>query len=710
MKLFQSFLSVVSVLLTALSCQSGETVSDPSPVKVIKLVSPRNAQTVNIHETEILSFEWQATEWKGEGEPSFELVFDKVGGDFSNPVYKVTTGNCSTELLAADLLRIYDSIYEQKEEVHVIWAVYACSGKDRILSSTRSLILNGAGGDEGGGDDGNDDGTLANGVPVMAGPGSEQGQKFSYLINSEYYNVSHDTYLDAVGPVEGSYYEVFTRLTAGQPYWFESADGEALTKETYTVTETGVYRIRIEEATGKINVVKVKSVSLFIAYTSSTQEMTYTGNGTWTLKDYNVKWIKANWGIEERYRFVAEIDGQMQGLGACHPGISGGRPGRDIDPKYYYIMPTVTGQYKGMYKFPDWLVDANVQNRFFTDIHLYLNADHDHYTHEFLNEHELETGDLAYTNPLFLDFSLPDPDVIRGEDGYFYSYTTEHNRKLCRNVPIMKSKNLVNWEKVGTVFTDATHPWITQATEPATQEAKKAVWAPAVHKVGDKYVCYYSQPGENYKHAIGVAVSDKPDGPFTDHGKLIDSNEQGIDISIDAFLYQEDGRNYLFWGSFRKISVLELTADGLAIKDKEAQTRVEVAGGQYEAAVVHKRNGYYYLIVSTGDYSKGGTYRIVVGRSTNLLGPYVDRQGRDMKKVNHELVLEGNANFSSPGHCSKIITDDNGQDWILYHAYVADKDYRVMMLDRIDWTDDGWPVAPYRQASSGGDIMPYFRD
>ena len=309
---------------------------------------------------------------------------------------------------------------------------------------------------------------------------------------------------------------------------------------------------------------------------------------------------------------------------------------------------------------------------------------------------------VAYSNPIFTGFSLPDPDVIRADDGYFYLYATEHNRNDAdmRNSPVMRSSDLVNWTRVGAMFTDSTHPQI-------TDQNPAGIWAPSVNKVGGRYVIYYSQPGKNYKHAIGVAVSDTPQGPFQDLGKLIDSNEQGVDISIDAYLYQEDGRNYLFWGSFRSISVLELTEDGTAIKDKATQKRVEVAGGQYEASVVLKRDGWYYLIVSTGDYSKGGTYRLVAGRSKSIFGPYVDKNGNGMISVHHELVLKGNDRFTSPGHCSRIITDDAGQDWILYHAYVDEIDYRCLMLDKIDWVD-GWPVAPGLQPTSKSVDKPVF--
>lgn len=308
---------------------------------------------------------------------------------------------------------------------------------------------------------------------------------------------------------------------------------------------------------------------------------------------------------------------------------------------------------------------------------------------------------VAYRNPLFTDFSLPDPDVIRADDGYFYLYATEHDRNdpNMKNVPIMRSADLMNWTRVGAMFTDQNHPQITNGNA--------GIWAPSINRIGNKYVCYYSQPGDNYKHAIGVAVSDSPTGPFVDYGKLIDSDEQGVDISIDAYLYQENGRNYLFWGSFRSISVLELTEDGLAIKDKETQKRREVAGGQYEATVVVKRDGWYYLIVSTGNYAQGGTYRLVVGRSQNLFGPYVDKDGNDMMSVHDELILQGNDTFSSPGHCSRLITDDNGQDWILYHAYTNDLNYRCLMLDRVNWVD-GWPVSPGQQPTSASVDRPVF--
>lgn len=230
---------------------------------------------------------------------------------------------------------------------------------------------------------------------------------------------------------------------------------------------------------------------------------------------------------------------------------------------------------------------------------------------------------------------MADPTVIRAEDGNFYLYATESGKN---NIPILRSSDLVNWTKVGEVFTAENHPQI-------TDKAGANLWAPDINKIGDRYVLYYSQPGENNKYAIGVASGPSPVGPFTDHGKLIGSDEIGVDISIDQFYIEEDGHKYMFWGSFRGIWVIELADDGLSLKPGAGKRKI--AGDQYEGTYIHKRDGYYYLIVSTGDFMKD--YHVVVGRSRSLMGPYVDRAGRDMLGVHHELVVGNGNGFGRPG-------------------------------------------------------------
>lgn len=294
-------------------------------------------------------------------------------------------------------------------------------------------------------------------------------------------------------------------------------------------------------------------------------------------------------------------------------------------------------------------------------------------------EKQEETAN-TYRNPV-IDYSLPAPSVIEGDDGYFYLYATED----VRNLPIHRSKNLIDWEMTGTAFTDGTRPDF---------EPGGGLWAPDINKIGDKYVLYYSMSvwGGEWTCGIGCATADSPTGPFTDHGKLFRSNEINIQNSIDPFYIEENGHKYLFWGSFRGIYAIGLSDDGLSLK-KDDQPR-QIAGTAYEGVYIHKKDGYYYLFASIGSCCEGlkSTYTTVVGRSENLFGPYVDKQGKTMLENNHEVIISKNTSFVGVGHNSEIVTDKKGNDWVFYHGVkVNDPSGRVLMMDRVQWKD-GWPT------------------
>ena len=284
-----------------------------------------------------------------------------------------------------------------------------------------------------------------------------------------------------------------------------------------------------------------------------------------------------------------------------------------------------------------------------------------------------------YSNPV-IDYSLPDPSIIKGEDGYFYLYATED----IRNLPIHRSKDLVNWEFVGTAFTDATRPDF---------EPEGGIWAPDINEIGDKYVLYYSMSvwGGEWTCGIGCAVADRPEGPFKDCGMMFRSNGIKVQNSIDPFYIEDNGHKYLFWGSFRGIYAIELSEDGLSLKS--GSSPVQIAGTAYEGTYIHKRGGYYYMFASIGSCCEGlkSTYTTVVGRATSLFGPYLDKKGQSMMDNHHEILIHKNDSFVGTGHNSEIVSDNAGTDWLFYHAVsVANPDGRVLMLDKIDWID-GWP-------------------
>lgn len=287
----------------------------------------------------------------------------------------------------------------------------------------------------------------------------------------------------------------------------------------------------------------------------------------------------------------------------------------------------------------------------------------------------------GFTNPVS-SVSLPDPSVIWGNDGFFYLYATQD----IGLVPIMRSRDLITWEHIGNAFT--------QESRPRFIDGGGSIWAPDINRIGNHWVLYYSLSkwGEIHKNGIGIAVADSPTGPFRDLGPLFISDEIGVTNSIDQFYIEDEGRKYLFWGSFHGLYGVELAHDGLSVKRNA--TKLKVAGNAYEAIYIHRKGDYYYLFASVDACCEGvkSTYKLVVGRSTSLFGPYLDKQGRRMLDNHHELVLRSNDHFKGPGHNAEFLTDREGTDWILYHAVnVRDPQGRKLMLDRVEWIN-GWPV------------------
>lgn len=316
----------------------------------------------------------------------------------------------------------------------------------------------------------------------------------------------------------------------------------------------------------------------------------------------------------------------------------------------------------------------------------------------------------TYINPVF-EPVLADPSVLE-DNGIFYAYGTEDNwgpeggHKL---VPIVKSTDLVNWELVGNAF----------SVKPNWKDSG-GLWAPDVAKVNGKFHMYYSystwgdpDPG------IGLAIAERPEGPFTDQGKLFLSSEIGVANSIDAFYIEMEGKKYLFWGSFHGIYGVELSDDGKSIKGE----KWKIGDNHLEASYIHKKDGKFIYFGSMGSCCDGAnsTYRVVVAVADKIEGPYLDKQGNDIATGHYgELILEANEvayGFAGPGHNGHIMTDDQGTDWLLYHAIPKNNPHlqngasrRPMMLDKIIWQDSYWPVIEGGVPSVSSKEAPIFNE
>ncbi len=323
-----------------------------------------------------------------------------------------------------------------------------------------------------------------------------------------------------------------------------------------------------------------------------------------------------------------------------------------------------------------------------------------------------------YTNPVFEPI-FADPTVIRHTDGTFYAYATsdystwdgENRASRTALIPIIKSDDLVNWEYVGDVFNASNRPnW---------RPASFGIWAPDIIRIGDTYNLYYSFAGwaDAQNSAIGVATAPHPEGPWTDHGMVVDTPTTGVQQSIDSFTFEYEGGIYMIWGSYYGMFYIELTADGLAVK---AGAKAVQIGGRtnfstYEAAWLTQYGDYWYLFTSHGNCCEGlnTNYYVQAFRADSPFGPYYGEDGKPMLGSGLGTnVIRNNADFVGCGH-NAVIQDDAGDYWIVYHGYdtsqpgtVDGTNRRALCIDKLYW-DGGWPHTQDNGASSGETVAPY---
>ncbi|RYY15690.1 MAG: glycoside hydrolase, partial [Cytophagaceae bacterium] len=167
---------------------------------------------------------------------------------------------------------------------------------------------------------------------------------------------------------------------------------------------------------------------------------------------------------------------------------------------------------------------------------------------------------------LVLDTDFPDPSVLRAPDGYYYAYATQTKRAgRIFNFQAARSLDLVAWEYLGEVFPD----------KPAWAASSQRFWAPDVSRHPDgRYLLYYSaQPNDPAAGlCLGVAVAERPEGPFRDSGQPLLAGGPGFEnIDPMRFVDPVTGQQLLFWGSgFGPLRVRELAADGLSWAENSA--------------------------------------------------------------------------------------------------------------------------------------------
>lgn len=300
------------------------------------------------------------------------------------------------------------------------------------------------------------------------------------------------------------------------------------------------------------------------------------------------------------------------------------------------------------------------------------------------------------------NFFVHDPVMIQ-QDTMYYLFCTG------RGIKILTSPDLVNWQSDGSVFDEAP-AW----TYKTVSGFKGHIWAPDILYHDKKYFIFYAVSAfAKNTSCIGVASNSTlnrsdPDYEWEDHGMVIQSIP-GRDLwnAIDPnIIYDENGAAWMVFGSFWEgIKLVKLHSNLTEIASPEEWYTVakryrsrdirdpDPGDAAIEAPFIFKKNGYYYLFVSFDYCCRGikSNYKIMVGRSKKVTGPYFDREGKDMFEGGGTLVLKGNDDWPGVGHNS--VYTFNEKDYIVYHAYDASENGRPkLQIRELDWDADGWPV------------------
>lgn len=295
--------------------------------------------------------------------------------------------------------------------------------------------------------------------------------------------------------------------------------------------------------------------------------------------------------------------------------------------------------------------------------------------------------------------------VMAYEDGTYYLFATGHG------IQQMTSRDCKTW----TVSPQPVMTVIPQWTRDSVPGFTNHVWAPDIIRWHDRWWLAYSCStfGKNGS-AIGLLSSSSLKSPiWNDEGCIVTSREQRDNWNaIDPnFIIDEDDQPWLVWGSFWDgIQIARLDTTMHLAKGEIPRTiarryspkdlnRMPNPTSQYagtnaiEAPFIMKHGGYYYLFVSW-DYCCMGsksTYRVVVGRSKTVDGPYVDRDGEDMREGGGTPVIAGDKKeFEALGHCAAYHYDD--KDIFICHGYsIAHNGASILVQRLIRWTADGWP-------------------
>ncbi|MEU9139659.1 arabinan endo-1,5-alpha-L-arabinosidase [Streptomyces sp. NPDC048404] len=296
-------------------------------------------------------------------------------------------------------------------------------------------------------------------------------------------------------------------------------------------------------------------------------------------------------------------------------------------------------------------------------------------------------ADAAYPDPQPVTGQriIHDPTVIRLKSGAYVAYSTGGV------IGARLSKDRIQWDDAGNAYASQPSWWY-------EYNATGDPWAPDLSYRAGRYWLYYAVSSWGTNHsAIGVATSPSGlPGTWTDQGKAFTSDTDDTWNAIDPAVTGADGRLWMTFGSYwTGIRMVELDpVTGKAVAGAPVHHLATRPDAPYavEGPYIVRHGRYHYLFASYDACCAGvnSTYKIRVGRSTSVTGPYVDSAGTPMLDGGGDLLLAGHGRYLGPG--GESVFQDGGEDWLAYHYYDADDNGTPKLgLNRLTWTANGWP-------------------
>jgi arabinan endo-1,5-alpha-L-arabinosidase len=299
------------------------------------------------------------------------------------------------------------------------------------------------------------------------------------------------------------------------------------------------------------------------------------------------------------------------------------------------------------------------------------------------------TGDIGDFIPGVIDDPVHDPAIVE-DRGTYYVFSTGILRNPADpgGIFMRRSQGTLAgpWESMAEI---AVPDW-------AREYNPNHLWAPDAVRRGNTFYLYYavSTFGSNTS-AIGVASTRTPGDvdSWVDHGPVV-TTEAGVHDynAIDPYVFSDRGKWWIAFGSHwsgiklqRLASMTEVTGPVLSLADRR------VPPNAVENPAIFKHRGWYYLLVSWDRCCAGvdSTYKIAVGRSRSVTGPYVDQAGVPLTQGGGTVILAGDGNQIGTGAAD--VHQEFGLVYVVHHYYDGDANGVIRMQIRsLEW-EDGWP-------------------